>query len=135
MHNFAMSAGPVYDALILAVLQQCRGGTAVKQALVDLQKAAATVSSLLGDGNDVYCMVSISASPEEKQVFYPVHAPVLMSVLSNSKWGRSVACSVASDALSVVQKLSRRNNGTNTVAVRSSSIHTKISNNFVAVLA
>ena len=125
MQNFAMSAGPVYDALILAAVQKCRGGTAVKQALVDLQKAATTLSSLLGDGNDVYCMVSISASPEEKQVLYPAHAPVLMSALSNSNWGSSIACSVVPDALSVVRKLSRRNNDTNTVAVRSSSIPTQ----------
>ena len=40
-----MSAGPVYDALILAAVQKCTGGTAVKQALADLQKAATTVSS------------------------------------------------------------------------------------------
>ena len=70
-------------------------------------------------------MVPISASPEEKQVLYSVHAPVLMSALNNSNLGSSIACSVVSDALSVVRKLPRRNNGTNTIAVRSSSIPTQ----------
>lgn len=96
------------DNIINGVVHQCGGSEHLRQALIHLRQAAQAVSSMIGTGSDVYCMVSAAPSETEKQTLFPIHAPLLTSALQNGNWGSSIACGAISDALSVVRKIAAR---------------------------
>ena len=54
-------------------------------------------------------MITLAAKDGENQVLYPICSPALISALQRSNWGSSIAYSVMYEAVSMVQKLSIRN--------------------------
>ena len=96
------------ETILLAVADHCGGGYTLKEALQILHDTSKRVSSLIGTGNDIYCLVSLATNDSEKHVLYPIYSPVLFAALQNTSWGSSIACSVMSAALTVVRKLTER---------------------------
>ncbi len=76
-----------------AFVHQCDEGEGLKTPMVRLQQTARKVSSIMAEGNDVYCMASVAGNQGENQIVYPIYSPVLMSALRRSNWEGSIACS------------------------------------------
>ena len=111
--------------ILLAAEDHCGSVDTLKEALKSFHDASKRVSSLIGTGNGIYCLVPLAGNDSEKHVLHPIVFPVLFAALRHTSWGSSIACSEMSDTLIVVRKLTERSayvnaspieisNGTNT---------------------
>ena len=84
------------------------GGRRLKRVPQKHYCVAAEVDSLVGESNEVHCIIFIAQNEQSDHNVFLIYSPVLIAVFDSTTWGSSIACSALTDAFLVVRRLSTR---------------------------
>ena len=96
------------EEIIDTILNQCKDDKPKRDALKNFQTVSQNVASFIERESEIFCTFSLSGCNFDNQVLYPIYTPTLVTALQCNNSGNCIACSVMSDALNVVRKLSKR---------------------------